>query len=78
MSHEYRRATVVAVDFCELYALNRDDFLEAIRPYPDLFVRIERISKNRLKAITSESPKDGSTDGLDSLGLELSEENRNF
>ena len=81
ISHEYRRATVVAVDFCELYALNRDDFLEAVKPYPDLFERIEKISKYRLEAMSSESRKSWISEADTSqqdLDRERSTEDRNL
>ena len=42
-----RTATVVAVEMCELYRLNRQDFRAAIAPYPDLLHKIETTALSR-------------------------------
>ncbi|GJQ67837.1 hypothetical protein Trydic_g16601 [Trypoxylus dichotomus] len=44
-----RIATVIAVEPCELYKLDRKDFVQAILPYPDLLLKIERIAFSRLE-----------------------------
>lgn len=44
-----RIAFVVAVEPCELYKLERKDFIHAILPYPDLLVKIERIAFERIE-----------------------------
>ncbi|KAJ9575889.1 hypothetical protein L9F63_007201, partial [Diploptera punctata] len=44
-----RTATVVAVETCELYRLDRVDFRAAIGPYPDLLVKIEQIARRRFQ-----------------------------
>lgn len=46
---ETRNASVVSIDFCEMYTLNKNDFMDAIAPYPDLLERIEKLAKERLK-----------------------------
>lgn len=42
-----RLASVVAVETCELYKLDKQDFVRAILPYPDLMTKIRRIAHER-------------------------------
>lgn len=47
-----RSATVVAIETCELYTLDRHDFIQAIAPYPDVMKRIRRDAFERLNIHT--------------------------
>ncbi|XP_017892511.1 potassium/sodium hyperpolarization-activated cyclic nucleotide-gated channel 1-like [Ceratina calcarata] len=47
MPNELRVASVVAVEVCELYRLNRADFARTIHPYPMLWERIKKIAIER-------------------------------
>ncbi|XP_017766080.1 PREDICTED: potassium/sodium hyperpolarization-activated cyclic nucleotide-gated channel 2-like [Eufriesea mexicana] len=47
MPNEMRVASVVAVETCELYRLNRADFARTIHPYPMLWERIKKIAIER-------------------------------
>ncbi|XP_043801019.1 potassium/sodium hyperpolarization-activated cyclic nucleotide-gated channel 1-like [Apis laboriosa] len=47
MPNELRVASVVAVEICELYRLNRADFMRTIHPYPMLWERIKKIAIER-------------------------------
>ncbi|KOC66239.1 Potassium/sodium hyperpolarization-activated cyclic nucleotide-gated channel 4 [Habropoda laboriosa] len=47
MPNEMRVASVVAVEVCELYRLNRADFARTIHPYPMLWERIKKIAIER-------------------------------
>ncbi|XP_054007022.1 potassium/sodium hyperpolarization-activated cyclic nucleotide-gated channel 2-like [Hylaeus anthracinus] len=47
MPDEMRVASVVAVEVCELYRLNRVDFARTIHPYPMLWERIKQIAIER-------------------------------
>ncbi|XP_053597982.1 potassium/sodium hyperpolarization-activated cyclic nucleotide-gated channel 2-like [Microplitis demolitor] len=47
MPNERRVATVVAVEVCELYKLERSDFMRTIYPYPVLWERIKKIAVER-------------------------------
>lgn len=47
MPNELRVASVVAVEMCELYRLNRADFMRTIHPYPMLWERIKKIAIER-------------------------------
>ncbi|XP_043256106.1 potassium/sodium hyperpolarization-activated cyclic nucleotide-gated channel 1-like [Colletes gigas] len=47
MPDEMRVASVVAVEVCELYRLNRADFARTIHPYPMLWERIKQIAIER-------------------------------
>ncbi|KAK4885905.1 hypothetical protein RN001_002176 [Aquatica leii] len=49
MRDELRVASVVAVDVCELYRLDRKEFVRAIHPYPDLLDNIQRIAADRME-----------------------------
>ncbi|KAF5290202.1 hypothetical protein FQR65_LT11636 [Abscondita terminalis] len=49
MRDELRVASVVAVDVCELYRLDRKEFDRAIHPYPDLLDNIQRIAADRME-----------------------------
>lgn len=42
-----RIASVIAVETCELYRLDRKDFIKAIFPYPDLYEKVKRIAGDR-------------------------------
>lgn len=52
MKDELRVASVVAVEICELYRLDRKDFVRAIYPYPDLLNTVTHIAADRME-ITS-------------------------
>lgn len=56
-----RSATVVAIETCELYTLDRKDFMQAISPYPDIMERIRREAYKRLNVSFSK----WSTDEVD-------------
>ena len=45
-----RIASVVAVEHCELFRLDRLDFLRVVRPYPDMLNKVEQIATDRLEA----------------------------
>ncbi|GLH02346.1 cGMP-dependent protein kinase, isozyme 1 [Gryllus bimaculatus] len=45
---ETRIASVVAVETCELYCLDRDDFLSTVAAHPDLLKRMEETALYRL------------------------------
>ncbi|XP_044592893.1 potassium/sodium hyperpolarization-activated cyclic nucleotide-gated channel 1-like [Cotesia glomerata] len=47
MPNERRVATVVAVEVCELYKLERTDFMRTIYPYPVLWESIKKIAVER-------------------------------
>lgn len=47
MPDERRVASVVAVEICELYRLERADFARTIHPYPMLWERIKKIAMER-------------------------------
>ncbi|KAK0087514.1 hypothetical protein PV325_000850 [Microctonus aethiopoides] len=47
MPDEHRVATVIAVEMCELYRLERNDFMRTIYPYPILWERIKKIAIER-------------------------------
>ncbi|KOX76932.1 Potassium/sodium hyperpolarization-activated cyclic nucleotide-gated channel 2 [Melipona quadrifasciata] len=47
MPNELRVASVVAVEVCELYRLNRGDFARTIHPYPMLWETIKKIAIER-------------------------------
>ncbi|XP_076766950.1 potassium/sodium hyperpolarization-activated cyclic nucleotide-gated channel 1 [Xylocopa sonorina] len=47
MPNELRVASVVAVEMCELYRLNRTDFARTIHPYPMLWETIKKIAIER-------------------------------
>lgn len=52
MQDELRVASVIAVEVCELYRLDRKDFVRAIHPYPDLLDNIQRIAADRMEKTT--------------------------
>ncbi|CAH1174178.1 unnamed protein product [Phaedon cochleariae] len=47
--NEPRVATVVAVTPCELFVLNRSDFLDVLRPFPELIENITKLAEERLR-----------------------------
>ncbi|XP_011298925.1 potassium/sodium hyperpolarization-activated cyclic nucleotide-gated channel 1-like [Fopius arisanus] len=47
MADERRVANVIAVETCELYRLERADFIKTIHPYPMLWDRIKKIAMER-------------------------------
>lgn len=49
MKDEMRVASVIAVEICELYRLERKDFIRAIYPYPDLLNSVQHIAAERLE-----------------------------
>ncbi|KAF5302306.1 hypothetical protein FQA39_LY10345 [Lamprigera yunnana] len=52
MKNQLRIASVVAIDVCELYRLDRKEFVRAIHPYPDLLDNIQRIAADRMEQTT--------------------------
>ncbi|GJQ85025.1 hypothetical protein Trydic_g3686 [Trypoxylus dichotomus] len=56
---EKRSASVVSIDFCEMYTLNRFDFQTAIAPYPDIYDKIKKLAKERLKDFLAEKEQQG-------------------
>ncbi|XP_046487760.1 potassium/sodium hyperpolarization-activated cyclic nucleotide-gated channel 4 [Neodiprion pinetum] len=52
MPDERRVASVVAVEICELYRLERADFTRTIHPYPMLWERIKKIAMERHEKTT--------------------------
>ncbi|XP_048511333.1 potassium/sodium hyperpolarization-activated cyclic nucleotide-gated channel 1-like [Athalia rosae] len=52
MPDERRVASVVAVEICELYRLERADFVRTIHPYPMLWERIKKIAMERHERTT--------------------------
>ncbi|XP_015598693.1 potassium/sodium hyperpolarization-activated cyclic nucleotide-gated channel 1 [Cephus cinctus] len=52
MPDERRVASVVAVEVCELYRLERADFARTIHPYPMLWERIKKIAVERHEKTT--------------------------
>lgn len=52
MKDELRVASVVAVEICELYRLERKDFVRAIYPYPDLLTNVQHIAADRMERTT--------------------------
>lgn len=49
MKDQLRVASVIAVEICELYRLDRKDFVRAIHPYPDLLNNIQHIAADRME-----------------------------
>lgn len=49
MKDELRVASVVAVDICELFRLDRKDFMRAVYPYPDLLNNVQHIAYDRME-----------------------------
>lgn len=47
MAEEMRVASVIAIETCELYRLDRNDFSRTIHPYPMLWDRIKKIAIER-------------------------------
>lgn len=47
--NEKRVASVVAVDPCELFGLNRTDFQQAMEAYPEYYMRIKKLAQDRLQ-----------------------------
>lgn len=52
MKEGLRQASVIAVEVCELYRLDRKNFVRAIHPYPDLLDNIQRIASDRMERTT--------------------------
>ena len=52
MVNERRVASVVAVEICELYRLDRADFARTIHPYPMLWEQIKKIAIERYERTT--------------------------
>lgn len=52
MKDKRRAASVVAVEVCELYRLDRKDFVRTVDPYPDLLYSIQYIAADRLERST--------------------------
>lgn len=52
LAESSRIATVVAVEECELYRLQRSDFRKAIAPYPDLMDKMLNIAFDRKETVT--------------------------
>ncbi|XP_044760414.1 potassium/sodium hyperpolarization-activated cyclic nucleotide-gated channel 1-like [Coccinella septempunctata] len=55
--NEPRVASVVAIDFCELYRLTKKDFNEAIEPYPAVKEKILKAAYERFQETRNISPK---------------------
>ncbi|KAG5892221.1 hypothetical protein JTB14_034770 [Gonioctena quinquepunctata] len=53
--NEPRVATVRAVTPCELFTLNRSDFLDVLEPYPDIKTKITLLAQERLRTTTEKS-----------------------
>lgn len=49
MKNNLRIASVIAVEMCELYRLDRSDFAHSIYPYPDLLHNVEHIATERME-----------------------------
>lgn len=49
-----RRANVVAVDYCEIYRLNRQDFKSTIKQYPESYQMFEHLALERLNSLLIE------------------------
>lgn len=49
MNEDIRISSVVAVEICELYMLDRKDFVRVIYPYPDLLNTVTHIAADRLE-----------------------------
>lgn len=49
MTNELRVASVVAIETCEMYRLDRVDFIRAILPFPDLLEKMQRVAAERLE-----------------------------
>ncbi|XP_017784464.1 PREDICTED: potassium/sodium hyperpolarization-activated cyclic nucleotide-gated channel 1-like [Nicrophorus vespilloides] len=49
MKDSTRVASVIAAEVCELYRLDRKDFIRAIIPYPDLYDRITYVAGDRME-----------------------------
>ncbi|KAL3273512.1 hypothetical protein HHI36_014952 [Cryptolaemus montrouzieri] len=47
--NEPRVASVVAIDFCELYRLTKKDFHDAIEPYPQVKAKILKAAYDRFR-----------------------------
>lgn len=52
MANEQRVASVVAIEICELYRLDRADFAKTIQPYPMLWEQIKKIAIERHERTT--------------------------
>ncbi|KAJ9587172.1 hypothetical protein L9F63_019309 [Diploptera punctata] len=44
-----RISSVIAIEHCELYRLDREDFMRVIAPYPDMVRKVEQIAVDRLE-----------------------------
>ena len=44
-----RESSIVAIETCELYRLDREHFVKAIMPYPDLMEKITKHAIDRLE-----------------------------
>lgn len=49
MENEWRIATLVAVENCEIYILSRTDFQRVLLPYPDLLSYLQNVVIARLE-----------------------------
>lgn len=49
MANSMRIASVIAVEICELFRLDRSDFNKAVYPYPDLMNKVRSIACDRLE-----------------------------
>lgn len=54
VSEEHYKASVVSIDFCEMYTLSREHFYEAVAPYPELLEKLWKQAKLRLKDFFTE------------------------
>ncbi|KAJ8674391.1 hypothetical protein QAD02_005653 [Eretmocerus hayati] len=49
MENEQRVATVIAIETCEIFVVNREAFQLVIEPYPNLLSRLQKIALERLE-----------------------------
>ena len=50
-----RTASIVAITFCEAHELFRQDFIAALRSFPEMHTRIKRIAEERVAALRAAS-----------------------
>lgn len=49
MEKEYRIASVIAIETCEVGILTQADFQKVIAPYPYIVTRLRKLARKRLK-----------------------------
>ena len=55
LSSQPRANTVVAVDYCNLYALDRDKFDQVLDGFPDFAAEVRRVAEARRQETASET-----------------------